>query len=399
MQNLSVSFSVMHHSIVRILCLYSPEMTLAILLILLPEVIYCMANNDDVMFNNSFGVQLSSSPYCFVNESTIRINESDANIINNTGDWIVVNNGIYLFITPANGTNCTRSTSDNHCSDTICIIQIIILSFGILVAAAIITLHLFVKELQTLSGVLFVALCVLTIPRFFISMVQISLTNQRNGDICAMMFYASVTFYFAYDATKLSLLIQFTYLMYHSYKTSTVSQNKKSTLCKYSILIFLLSVMCSVSGILVDVLISRTAYRMTTHGRCLRSSDSSNFGTASVTLLILELSILNFLKISFMIAGMVLYYLTTRRCCTIPSRDVKLSITLNCTIGVNSIVLAVLHLLKFSGDLIYAIGTSTTVFEQMLLFIIFFTTNKVLSHINCTCVMEVAIIGNEDEIS
>jgi len=353
---------------------------LSIMLILFSEVTYCMASIDDVMFNNSYVVQLNSSQYCFVNESSIRINGSDVYIINNTGDWIIADNKIYLFLDFANGTtNCMSRTSDN-----VYAINILIRSFGILVAAAVITLHLLVKELKTLSGVLIVALCVFIIPMFSSTLVRNALTNQRNGNVCAIMYYTGITFYFTYDATKLSLLIQFAFLMYYSFKASAISQNKKLTLCKYSILIVLLSVICSASFILVDVLISRVAYRMM-HGKCTRSFDTSN---ASVILLTLELSILNFLKISFMIAGMVLYYLTTRRCCTIPSRDVKLSITLNCTIGINSFVGVLIHFLKASQDLIFTVSSSTGVLELVLLFIVFFTSSKVLTHIHCTCKKE-----------
>jgi len=350
---------------------------LSTMLILFSEVTYCMASIDDVMFNNSYVLQLNSSQYCFVNESTISINGSDVYIINNTGDWIIADNKIYLFLDFANGTNCMSRTSDN-------VYTIFIRSFGILVAAAVITLHLLVKELKTLSGVLIVVLCVFIISNHSIALVRIALTNQRNGNVCAIMHYIGLTFYFAYDATKLSLLIQFAFLMYHSFKASTISQNKKLALCKYSILIVLLSVICSASVILVDVIISRVTYRII-HGKCTGSIDTSN---ASVILLTLELLILNFLKISFMIAGMVLYYLTTRRCCTVPSKDVKLSITLNCTIGINSFVVVLIHFFKASQGLIFTISSSTTVLELVLLFIVFFTSSKVLTHIHCTCKKE-----------
>jgi len=346
------------------------------MLILFSEVTYCMASIDDVTFNNSYVVQLNSSQYCFVNESSIRINGSDVYIINNTGDWIIADNKIYLFLDFANATNCMSRTSNN-----VYTIEMLIYSFGILVAAAVITLHLLVKELQTLSGVLIVALCIFIISNHSIRLVRIALTNQRNGNVCAITYYIGLTFYFAYDATRLSLLMQFAFLMYHSFKASAISQNKKLTLCKYSIFIVLLSVICSASVILVDVLISRAAYRII-HGKCTNTIDTSN---TSVILLTLELSILNFLKISFMIVGMVLYYLTTRRCCTIPSRDVKLSITLNCAIGINSFVVVLVHVFKGSQDLIFTISSSTVVIELVLLFIIFFTSSKVLTHIHCTC--------------
>jgi len=108
--------------------------------------------------------------------------------------------------------------------------------------------------------------------------------------------------------------------MYHSYKVlgSINSHSKKSAVCKYAVLIVLLSAMCSTSVILVDVLTSKTAFRIT-HGRCMTEINSS---ASIITLILVELLILNALKISFMIAGLTLYYLTTRSCCTLPLRDV-----------------------------------------------------------------------------
>ena len=67
-----------------------------ILLISCPELICCMDGDGIVDF----------SQYCFVNESTIRIKESEFSVINNTGDWITASNGTNLFVIPANGTNC-----------------------------------------------------------------------------------------------------------------------------------------------------------------------------------------------------------------------------------------------------------------------------------------------------
>ena len=360
------------------------------LFILSPQAIYCMAGGDDVI-NNSFAVLLTSSQYCYVSESTVRINGSVLNIINNTGDSIMANDNIYLFIAPANGTNCTSNSSADSYSNEIYIIQILILSFGILVSVAIVTLHLLIKDLQTVSGVLIILFFSLN---YSSSMAQTSLTNQRNGNVCAVMFYIGITFYFLYDTTKLSLLIQFANLMYQSFKISETSQNKRSILYKYAALIVMLSAICATSGILVDVFISRVAFR-TTGGRCIPEIDHSNFGTASITLLLVELLILNAVKISFMIAGLVLYYLTTRSCCTIPLRDAKIAIVLNSTIGIHS---GVSNLLHVSGDLNFAIALTSVLIEQMLLFFVFFTSNKIRNHIHCTCAKEVTIISEEHKI-
>ena len=351
---------------------------LSIVLTVFPELMYCM--DGDVVSNNSVGVLLSSSQYCFVNEFTIRINHSDVIIINNTEDWIFASNNIDLFVAPANGTNCTSSSSVDPYSDTVRIISSIVLSIAILVAAANVTLHLFIKELQTVSGVLIVSLCSAIIPSHTLLIIQI---NQGNSNVCAVTFYMVIVFYVVYDSSKLSTLIHFAYLMYQSYKTSENSENKMSVLCKYAILIVSLLIVCSGSVILVDTLGSRIGYK-TTHGQCIVGFDSSNQGTATMILIAVLFTMFNGVEIALMIAGLLLYYLTTRQCCTIPTRDVKISIALTCTIGINTGLAVILSVLEVAGGISFAVSATGTLVEQILLFLLFFTSNKVLSKLRAT---------------
>ena len=353
------------------------------LLISFPK-IYGMASDDDLVFNNSMGMILTSSEYCFLNESTIRINDFDVNIINNTGDWIMASNNVDLFMAPANGTNCTLTTSSvAPYSDTVYIIQIILYSVLLVTTTANVTLHLFIKELQTVSGLLITSLCSSMVLNIFVPVAYLSLTDQRNGNACAVLLYIIVYLYFIYEVSKLSALIQFAYLMYQSYKTSEISKNTKSILCKYAIFIGLLSTICSASFILIDALTSKTAFK-TTHGRCTLSNDPSNYETASITLLIVQLSIFNITEVSLMVAGLILYFLTTRRCCSTLTRDVKISVALNSTIGFNTGIIVILYILQVSADVSYSCSTVGTIIEQVLLFLVFFTTNKVLSKFQCT---------------
>ena len=339
-----------------------------------------MASDDDMIFNSSMGVLLTSFEYCFVNESTIRIKDSDVNITNNTRDWIMASNNIDLFMAPANGTNCTSTTSSvAPYSDTVHVIQIIFASIILLAATANVTLHLIIKELQTVSGVLIVSLCSFMILLNSAVLVYL-LIDQGNGNVCAAFLYTFVVIYFIYDASKLSALIQFVYLMYKSCKTHSVtSSNQKSILYKFAVLIFLLSAICSLSFILVDILVAKTNFK-TTHGRCIYTVDPSNYGSVSTTLLLVQLSILDVIKVSLMIAGLVFYFLTTRQCCSRVTRDVKLSIVPNCTVGINTGIVALLYFLQVSADINYAITTIGTLIEQILLFVVFSTSNKVLSH-------------------
>ena len=149
------------------------------LLISFPK-IYGMASDDDLVFNNSMGVILTSSEYCFVNESTIQINDFDINIINNIGDWIIASNNIDLFMAPANGTNCTSTTSSvAPYSDTVYIIQIILYSVLLVATTANVTLHLFIKELQTVSGLLITSLCSSMVLNIFVPVHVAYLSSEK----------------------------------------------------------------------------------------------------------------------------------------------------------------------------------------------------------------------------
>jgi len=163
--------------------------------------------------------------------------------------------------------------------------------------------------------------------------VYVGLTDLRDGDVCTGFIYAALPSYYLYDTSKLCSLMHFSYLMYRSYKTSNHNFKQKQVLCKYGILIAVLSLLCTASIILVDIFVSPTAFK-TTHGRCTLFIDPSNFGSLSIVLLTVEFTILNVVEVGFMAAGLVLYYLTTRQCCSVATRDVKISITLNSTIGI-----------------------------------------------------------------
>jgi len=182
--------------------------------------------------------------------------------------------------------------------------------------------------------------------------------------------------------------------MYQSYKTSDNAPNKK-ILIRYAILIALLSAICSTSFILVDVHVDRAGYK-TVHGRCEINIDRTDQETTSIILFAVELCVFNAVEIGLMIAGLVLYYLTTRRCCVMPTREVKISIALSCTIGINSVLFVILYFLQVAGDINYAVASTGTLIEQVLLFFVFFTSNKALSHIYQICATCQMIVSSSE---
>ena len=132
------------------------------------------------------------SQYCFVNESTIRVKESDVllNIINKTEDWITASNTTHLFTFPTNGseTNCIYISNSSahtptqfHFSLKLFIISMIIDYIGITGSIITIGLHLIFKELRTTSGVLVIILCLfIGMANFMGSIHNITLYYQLN---------------------------------------------------------------------------------------------------------------------------------------------------------------------------------------------------------------------------
>jgi len=161
--------------------------------------------------------------------------------------------------------------------------------------------------------------------------------------------------------------------MYHSYKTSDHLQSKRSILCKYATLIVLLSIVCSLSLTFVDIFVSRNAFK-TTHGRCTLFIDASNEGKASNILFIALLIAFDVFELGLMIAGLVLYFLTARQCCSRVIRDVKISIVLNCTIGINTTKAIILFFFQVTADVINICAIGCSAIEQVMLFLLFFTS-------------------------
>ena len=61
------------------------------------------------------------------------------------------------------------------------------------------------------------------------------------------------------------------------------------------------------------------------------------------------------------------------------TRDVKISIVLNSTIGVNTGLAAILYYLRIAGDINYATSSCGTLIEQLLLFCVFATSSKAIN--------------------
>ena len=118
----------------------------------------------ELLINSNNVKLLNQVEYCIVNDSTIREKTGDGFliVINDTGDWFIVANGSNLFMVmfSLNGSNCEDPDGSYNPYIAIYAIQTSIHAIIIVVTTCVILLHLYFKELQTVSGILIILLCI-----------------------------------------------------------------------------------------------------------------------------------------------------------------------------------------------------------------------------------------------
>lgn len=362
--------------------------SLIILLVLL--LVTVNVNGDFLVSGDDNGtvqiVSLNKSQYCFVDNSTIRINFNTTvllNIIDSNEDLITaavaegdINNTV-IFTAPVNGSKCTDDNSDhnNKLSTTLYVIQMIIYSITLLAAIANITLHLLVKDLHTLSGTLIILLCVSVIIITFIAMG--SLTNAYINEvitICVVLINTIFIMLFVYQATKLTFLYHFAYLMYHSYKLISKKENTKRKLYKYIAFIFGSSTFCFLLALVVDTAISGTVSN-NMERYCL----NSEYSFILMMLVYGELSIFVILEYATFAVGLTLYFLVSKNCCAMKSTNFRVTMALTATVGINIVLLVSLNKARVPVNILIPAVTISTLTEQVILLALFLSSNKVLS--------------------
>ena len=123
----------------------------------------CGGETDVVCSNSSFrnqSISINGSGYCFVNESTIKIKESNVilNIINKTADWITATDSTNLFTVPV--TSSHNNCSEEEGGDITSFTFFTVATFVICTSSSLnIVLHLVVKKLRSTSGLLIIGIC------------------------------------------------------------------------------------------------------------------------------------------------------------------------------------------------------------------------------------------------
>ena len=363
----------------------------------------CGSYKDDDKAAYSDELVTIMEPYCFVNECMIRIEESDEllNVINNTGDWIIATNMTNLFTIFANDstTDCSSDTT-NRFDTSVYVIQNIIYSVAIIAMFTNVIMHLMFKELHTVAGALIIILCislgnVIIFDAIYISLIYYQINIRE--EICATYIYFSVISVNIHQATKISVLAHFGYTMYRSYKLLGVQHNVRLWLCKYITFITGASAVCSTIVITLDATVNRQGFH-TSDGKCIPFFDTSDRDGIQLSMVnVLYFGILLIwllLKLILATIGIVLYFLTTRRCCiTSTSKDFRVFIILTITVDFNIIIFILLLVNNVSTSIFMAVLSTSAAIEQVTLLVLFGSSSKVMCcctqgrkcYSNCNC--------------
>ena len=347
--------------------------------------------DDDEIYYYNNSVPLESYNYCFVNECTIRIKESNVllNVINNTGDWVIATNTTNTLTIFINGSinNCSsdarRNTYQTH--TPFYVIQVIVCIVGIIVAVANISMHFIFKELLTVPGILIIILCISTCAGFVIAVTHITIYYHWiniPAKYCTLFIsYMYLSNANTYEATRMAFLIHLAYTMYRGYRASGGEENKRSLLCKYFTFIIVASTVSSAIVITVDATTNRKAFD-TADRRCLYIFDDfdQNERILSVISQVATLLIWLFIQVILVTIIFVLYILTTKKCCarSSTSRDLRVSVVLIASADLNLITFIVLLLSHTSIHIVTLVGLTIIAIGQVTLFTLFASSSKVM---------------------
>ena len=347
-----------------------------------------LMDDDQLFYNNEPPVMITDS-YCFLNECTIIIVESNAslNIINNTGGWIIATNRTNLFTIFTNDSmqNCSSDGNENSSQRPNVVLyafEIVVNALVLIAATANVGIHFMYKELRTVPGILIMIFCASISIVIIIALVQIIIyynqTNMQVG-ICAILSFSLLLCVNIYEATKTTFLAHFAYTMYRSYRLLGNLENKRrSLLCKYITFIIVASTIFITITITVHVMSKAALAEM-----CfLLSAESAMEGMLLPVIINYAILIIWLLvEMSMSTIGVVLYFFNVKKCHTVStSRDFRVAIilTVNVDISIATMVIFLfVHTTESTTHLRIVVVVFGTVIEQITLFMTFICSSKV----------------------
>jgi len=347
----------------------------SVLLVLLLFESSCAAQSIEVMDEDYIEV-LNRSEYCIFNVSSIikKVDGTLLDIVNDTGDWLLLTNGTTLFMCPTNGSYCE---DDDYKPDIVLYtIQTTIYSVNFLFATCTIALHLYIKELQTVFGVLIIIFCfflnVLYVLTFVHNRFQFTHTVD-GGTVCAMFIYARGSVVFLRHSTKFIILFHFMRLMYNSYRARSGGPKfDKVLMLKYCLFICSLTTIYTLIIVPYDIAVPRDGFK--TMGRYCAVSFIDGSG---VYIFIAQLAIQTMVEFATFGIGMAFYFMVNKRCCEFKTSDIRVSFILVSTAGINRLSFLVYFALSGSAEYAFIASSVGTTLEQSILFFLFATSKKV----------------------
>ncbi|XP_065883211.1 uncharacterized protein [Dysidea avara] len=323
-----------------------------------------------VQYDDIDSVEITKSQYCFVNECTIRINDSNVllNIINNTGDWIMATNTTNLFIAPNTGTKCMPHLE--HTFSFLVIVGSIIISSS----SINIVIHIIIKELHTVAGAMIVVTCasinISCVFQLITAVFQYLHPVHDHVWICAVSKYGVILFLFLYEIAKVTYLTHFGCLMYRSYKMVTRGINNRTLLRTYFITTVAAALFCTALIIVIDLAGDKSSLTVTSDGYC--AGFFNHFAATRIVLLFL-IGTTTLLQVIIFLIAITFYLMVKKQCCGKGPSDARVSITLMSTIGLNTILLISLLLAGVEGESTVIATSVATSVEQVTLLLIFVT--------------------------
>ena len=359
--------------------------------LMLLSVLFCavcmdtMESGNELMNNGTAEmISLNTSQYCIVDDNTIRVDLNTTatllRIIDSSEDEIMakaVGNNSVIFTAPLNGSRCMDDNEDDQLqlSTTLYIIQMIIYSITILIAIANIALHLVVKDLRTISGTLIIILCISVIGSTSMGMGLLTIIHANNISVaCAILINLLHGLAIVSEATKLSILYQFAYLMYHSYKLKHKQENMNKSVLIYIIFIIGSSIACYLLALAIDVGVNRRIFS----GMERYCRIEYDYTFLYMTVVFIEYAVFIILQYIIFAVGLTLYFLASKNCRAMKSTNFRVTMVLVATVGIHVVLLIILIITEVPYTILIPVVTSGNLAEQIILLIVFLSSKKVL---------------------
>ena len=196
-------------------------------------------------------------------------------------------------------------------------------------------LHLVVKELRTIAGIIVIEICVTVIIsgicQVFTSSLQHVYRVNDDKALCAVAKYAITASTLFYTITKATYLLHLAYLMYRTFRPRPDSRphEDKKLLCIYGIFNAIAGILSTALVIVIDFLYGKTAFD-TYDGYCTSSFHGLDNSVSNKVLLVIY-SLLTVLQIIFFILALTFHYRGTKglqMCRMVRQSDIRVSVTL-----------------------------------------------------------------------